>query len=161
MLDLAKTRYLQINVKREFLTDSADGLAEDTRANGPAKDGERYTDEGIYTITVTNPYTNQTTTKKIYVGTNNVLKAFVTSGLSIEEINKEISRGVTIDDEGIITLSMDTETDNNQDASNDQNSTDTADNKGGVSIFMVIGGIIVLCLIAYIMVRKKKKIVIQ
>lgn len=31
MLDLAKSRYLQINVKREILTESADGLVEDTR----------------------------------------------------------------------------------------------------------------------------------
>ena len=105
MLDLAKSRYLQINVKREILTESADGLVEDTRANGPAKDGAKYVDEGIYTITATNQYTNQTTTKKIYVGTNNVLKAFMTSGLSIEEINKLVSEGATIDDEGIITLS--------------------------------------------------------
>lgn len=93
MLDLAKSRYLQINVKREILTESADGLVEDTRANGPAKDGAKYVDEGIYTITATNQYTNQTTTKKIYVGTNNVLKAFMTSGLSIEEINKLMQDG--------------------------------------------------------------------
>ena len=62
MLDLAKSRYLQINVKREVLTDSADGLVEDTRSNAPARDGEKYTEEGIYTITATNQYTNQKTT---------------------------------------------------------------------------------------------------
>ena len=33
-------------------------------------DGEKYTDEGIYTITVSNPYTEEKTVKKIYVGTN-------------------------------------------------------------------------------------------
>ena len=38
-LDLAKSRYLKINLKREVLKDSADGLVEDTRFNGPAKDG--------------------------------------------------------------------------------------------------------------------------
>lgn len=155
MLDLAKSRYLQINVKREILTESADGLVEDTRMNGPAKDGARYTDEGIYTITASNQYTNQTTTKKIYVGTNNVLKAFMTSGLSIEEINKLVSEGATIDDEGIITLSMDTKTGGNQDASNYQNN--IADDKGGFNIVMAIGGIAALCFVEYIMVLKKKK----
>ena len=37
MLDLAKSRYLQINVKREVLTDSADGLVEDTRSRACLK----------------------------------------------------------------------------------------------------------------------------
>ena len=109
MLDLAKSRYLQINVKRGVLTDSADGLVEDTRSNAPARDGEKYTEEGIYTITATNQYTNQKTTKKIYVGRNNLMKAVMTSGLSIEEINKLISEGATIDDEGTLTLAEESE----------------------------------------------------
>ena len=85
-LDLAKSRYLKVNIKREVLKDSADGLVEDTRFNGPAKDGAEYTNEGIYTITVHNEYTNQFTVKKIYVGTNNILRAYMTTGLSIPEI---------------------------------------------------------------------------
>ena len=85
-LDLAKSRYPKVNIKREVLKDSADGLVEDTRFNGPAKDGAEYTNEGIYTITVHNEYTNQFTVKKIYVGTNNILRAYMTTGLSIPEI---------------------------------------------------------------------------
>ncbi len=103
-LDLAKSRYLKINLKRETLKDSADGLVEDTRFNGPAKDGAEYTDEGIYTITVSNEYTGQFTTKKIYVGTNNVLRAYMTTGLSIKEINDLIEDGATISDDGTIQL---------------------------------------------------------
>ena len=103
-LDLAKSRYLKINLKRETLKDSADGLVEDTRFNGPAKDGAEYTDEGIYTITVSNEYTGQFTTKKIYVGTNNVLRAYMTTGLSISEINNLIEDGATISDDGTIQL---------------------------------------------------------
>ena len=103
-LDLAKSRYLKINLKRETLKDSADGLVEDTRFNGPAKDGAEYTDEGIYTITVSNEYTGQLTTKKIYVGTNNVLRAYMTTGLSIEEINNLVENGATISDDGTIQL---------------------------------------------------------
>lgn len=103
-LDLAKSRYLKINLKRETLKDSADGLVEDTRFNGPAKDGAEYTDEGIYTITVSNEYTGQFTTKKIYVGTNNILRAYMTTGLSIPEINNLVDNGATISDDGTIQL---------------------------------------------------------
>ena len=79
-LDLAKSRYLKVNVKRSVLTENADGLEEDVRASGPAKDGETYTKEGIYTITVENVYTNDQTTKKIYVGNNKLLKAYMNTG---------------------------------------------------------------------------------
>lgn len=103
-LDLAKSRYLNVNIKREVLKDSADGLVEDTRFNGPAKDGAEYTDEGIYTITVSNDYTNQFTVKKIYVGTNNILRAYMTTGLSIPEINNLVADGATILDDGTIKL---------------------------------------------------------
>ena len=103
-LDLAKSRYLKINLKREMMTESADGLVEDTRFNGPARDGAEYTDEGIYTITVTNEYTGQFTVKKIYVGTNNVLRAHMTTGLSIPEINNLVDQGATIADDGTIQL---------------------------------------------------------
>ena len=154
MLDLAKSRYLQINVKREILTESADGLVEDTRANGPAKDGAKYIDEGIYTITATNQYTNQTTTKKIYVGTNNVLKAFMTSGLSIEEINKLVSEGATIDDEGIITLSTNGEIkeDTNVSASQKNN-----DSMGRLSVAIVAVFVVVLAVVLLTVWKKRKK----
>lgn len=101
-LDLAKSRYLKVNLKREILTESADGLIEDTRFNGPARDGAEYTAEGIYTITVANEYTGQLTVKKIYVGTNSVLIAHMTTGLSIPEINHLVEQGATIADDGTI-----------------------------------------------------------
>ena len=101
-LDLAKSRYLDINIKKEVLKEGADGLAEDIRFNGPAKDGAQYTSEGIYTITVSNRYTDQQTEKKIYVGNNNLLKAHITTGLSISEIKKKIEAGAEINDDGTI-----------------------------------------------------------
>ncbi len=103
-LDLAKSRYLNVNIKREILKDSADGLIEDIRFNGPAQDGVKYTEEGIYTITVHNRYTNQLTVKKIYVGTNNVLRAYMTTGLSISEINEQVEQGAVILEDGTIEL---------------------------------------------------------
>lgn len=101
-LDLAKSRYLDINIKKEVLKESTEGLTEDIRFNKPAKDGDQYTEEGIFTITVSNRYTNQLTTKTIYVGANKVLKAFVTTGLSIKEINNLVSQGAEIADDGTI-----------------------------------------------------------
>ena len=153
MLDLAKSRYLQINVKREILTESADGLVEDTRANGPAKDGAKYVDEGIYTITATNQYTNQTTTKKIYVGTNNVLKAFMTSGISIEEINKLVSEGATIDDEGIITLSTNGKIKEDINVSASQKN---SNNIGGLIVAIVVVLAVALSVVIIAVWKKRK-----
>ena len=101
-LDMAKSRYLDINVKREILTEGVDGLIEDTRFNKTVKDGDVFTDDGIYTITVSNKYTGQLTTKKIYVGTDLLLKAYMTTGLSIKEIKDLVSQGATIDEMGTI-----------------------------------------------------------
>lgn len=161
MLDLAKSRYLQINVKREVLTDSADGLVEDTRSNAPAKDGEKYTEEGIYTITATNQYTNQKTTKKIYVGTNNLMKAVMTSGLSIEEINKLISEGATIDDEGTLTLAKESEVVDSPDRTiSSSENAEKATNKAFNLKYLiaVVGALLVVALFVGIKHKKKKSI---
>lgn len=161
MLDLAKSRYLQINVKREVLTDSADGLVEDTRSNAPAKDGEKYTEEGIYTITATNQYTNQKTTKKIYVGTNNLMKAVMTSGLSIEEINKLISEGATIDDEGTLTLAKESEVVYSSDRTiSSSENAEKATNKAFNLKYLiaVVGALLVVALFVGIKHTKKKSI---
>ncbi len=101
-LDLARSRYLDINIKKEVLKKGAEGLTEDIRFNKPAKDGDKYTEEGIFTISVSNRYTDQLTTKTIYVGSDKVLKAFVTTGISIEEINKLLSQGAVIGDDGTV-----------------------------------------------------------
>lgn len=101
-LDLAKSRYLDVNIKREVLNDGANGLVEDVRFNRPAKDGDQYAEEGIYTITVKNKYTDQTTEKIIYVGDNDVLKAHVVTGLSVKDIQEQVNKGVKINDDGTL-----------------------------------------------------------
>ncbi|MBE6844338.1 MAG: hypothetical protein E7508_01305 [Ruminococcus sp.] len=109
-LDLANSKYLNVNVKREVLKDSADGLVEDTRFNALAKDGAEYTDEGIYTITVSNQYVDNPTVRKIYVGTNDVLRAHVITGKSIPEIIQLVDSGATIREDGTIKEPVITET---------------------------------------------------
>jgi len=103
-IDFAGSKYLRVTIKREVMKDSADGLVEDTRFNGAAKDGSEYRNEGIYTITAYNEYTNTTTEKKIYVGTNNVMKAHMATGKSIPEINALLEQGATITDDGLIEM---------------------------------------------------------
>ena len=99
-LDLAKSRYLDIDLKRSTLNAGADGLVEDTRFNRPARDGSEYTEEGVYTITVRNRYTGSETVKTIYVGTDTILKAHAKTGLSLSEIKTMLDTGATIADDG-------------------------------------------------------------
>ena len=97
-IDMAQSHYLSINVKREVLS----GNSFDVRSNAPAEDGEEYTEEGVYTITTTNPTTSQTTQKIIYVGNNPQLKAYAVTGYTLDQIRDMVSQGATISDEGNI-----------------------------------------------------------
>ena len=99
-LDLANSRYLEINVQRVVFAESTGGYTEDVRFNRPAADGAKYTDEGVYTITVKNLYTTQSTKKVIYVGTDPIMKAFVVTGYSLREIKQKLQEGYTISASG-------------------------------------------------------------
>ena len=103
-LDLARSRYLTIFVKKEVRTEGTDGLTEDTRFNTIAKDGDRYTDEGIYTITAKNNYTGLETVKRIYVGSDPVMRAHIVTGRSVPELIQLVNAGATIYEDGTIDL---------------------------------------------------------
>ena len=175
-LDLAKSRYLNIDIKKEVRKEGAEGLTEDVRFNKPAKDGEQYTEEGIYTITVSNIYTNQTTTKVIYVGTDDVLKAHVATGLSIADVEYQLSLGATVAEDGTLisapeqTLppveeSAPTETTKPVEDDNDDDSdiTDTpteevsADPKTMQVWPYVVGGVVLAVIISMIIAISKRK----
>lgn len=109
-LDLAKSRYLKIDITKQVLNAGKDGLTEDTRFNKPARDGEEFTDEGVYVITVSNAYTDRSTEKKIYVGSNSVLQAYVTNqSYTVSEINDLIAEGAVINTDGTIDMPVTTE----------------------------------------------------
>ena len=95
-IDLAQSHYLNVNVKREVLS----GDTFDVRSNAPAEDGKEYTEEGVYTITTTNPTTGQTTEKTIYVGDDPSLKAYAATGYTLNQIGDMLSQGATIADDG-------------------------------------------------------------
>ena len=93
-LDMARSRYLTIDVERASLKKAADGtINKDVRANGPAMDGETYTNEGMYTFTVNNLYTGESTVKTIYVGDSEAMTALAQSGLSVDDWNKQVAEG--------------------------------------------------------------------
>lgn len=103
-LDMAKSRYLTIDVMKSVLKENEDGsIVEDIRFNRPAKDGEEYTENGIYTFTVKNLYTGgEPTIKTIFIGGNKYSKAISTSGFTLLELNEKIALGATIEEDGTI-----------------------------------------------------------
>lgn len=176
MLDLAKSRYLNIDIKKEILLEGSNGLVEDVRFNKPAQDGNQYTDEGIYTITVTNRYTGQQTTKMIYVGTNDILKAYVVTGLSLQDIQNRVAAGAVIAEDGTLIVpnsapigsessapeqpentfqdDVDTEPTNTSDAQNDIDTTRDAD----IAVPIIAAGVaLVLLLTILVFVSRRKK----
>lgn len=102
-LDMAKSRYLTIDVTRTVLNVGADGqLTEDVRFMHPAKDNDTYTDEGIYTFTVKNLYSGDENPKTIYVGTDKYLLALSKNSLTVDALNEKIEQGSEISDDGTI-----------------------------------------------------------
>lgn len=154
-IDLAKSRYLTVNVKREVLADSGEGLVEDVRSNAPAEDGKEYTEEGIYTISATNPTTGQTTEKKIYVGKDGVLKAYVATGYSIDEIKNQVSQGALIDDSGNIVWPSSAQAP----VSNNESATPsvTAQKEGNSYSWLIVVGAIAAVVVIAVALHKKKQ----
>lgn len=101
-IDVANSQYLSLSIKREVLSESLDGLVEDTKFSGVAKEGRHYTDEGIYTVTVKNLATGDSIEKRVYVGDSDILKAHMVTGISISEINERLAAGAVIDENGYI-----------------------------------------------------------
>ena len=152
-LDLAKSRYLKINLKREILKEGADGLIEDTRFNGPAKDGAEYTDEGIYTITVSNEYTGQITTKKICVGTNDTLRAYMAKESNNSVENEISSSNEKVGQEQETTSS----TTSASDESSSSNKTKATEQESNDTSNTIIISFIVCFIIAILIVVKQRK----
>ncbi len=102
-LDLAKSRYLSIDVERLELKVKNGYLTTDVRFNGSAKDNEEYTDEGMYKFTVKNEYTNAETTKIIYVGDSKYYKALSKYGITPSELNQQLKNGCSLQKDGTLT----------------------------------------------------------
>ena len=101
-VDLAKSRYLKLSVKKENLNSTGTDIVEDTRFNKVIADGTEFKAEGKYTITVKNVYTDLTTEKIIYVGSNDVMRCNTVTGLSVSTINERVRNGYTINKDGTL-----------------------------------------------------------
>ncbi|MCQ2496969.1 MAG: hypothetical protein MJ131_10325 [Lachnospiraceae bacterium] len=103
-LDMAKSRYLTIDVKKSVVKKNGNMYVEDVRFDRPAKDGESYDEEGIYTFTVKNLFTSENVTKTIYVGETSIYRALAKNKVSIDEINQRLVNGEEMDDDGTLYL---------------------------------------------------------
>ena len=101
-IDVSNSQYLNMSIKREVLSDSMDGLVEDTKFSAVAKEGRNYTDEGIYTVTVKNPATGDSVEKRVYVGDKDIMRAHMKTGIPISEIKVRLENGATVDEYGNI-----------------------------------------------------------
>lgn len=110
-IDMAKSRYLNINVTRTAIVSGTTGHSEDVRFNGPAKDGAQYKDEGVYTVDVTNQYTGEHTVKTFYVGSDPFMIAMAKSGKTVKELDEFISQGYMIETDGSLVAPSEPELD--------------------------------------------------
>ena len=85
-IDFGLSKYLKVYVKREKIN-SEGNLS--VAYNKAAKDGDAFNEPGIYTITIQNIATDKQTVKKVYVGTDEIAREMVASGLSYREIEEQ------------------------------------------------------------------------
>lgn len=154
-VDFAKSRYLDIFVKRSVLSDSGQELV-DIRSNEPASDGKSYTDPGIYTITAVNPSTSQTTEKVIYVGNDPLLKCYAITGYSLEQIQDMLDQGATVAEDGSIVWPKSDSSDKTE-TGETVPQTKQGDSKGGVS-FLPIAPVVIVAIAGVAFVANKRRI---
>ncbi len=102
-LDLAKSRYLTIDIVKNAVKYKDGVYTLDVRINTATQEGKPYESEGIYTFTVKNPTTSQSTTKTIYVGSDPIYKA-LSRGNTLEAINALIAEGGDLQEDGTVLM---------------------------------------------------------
>ncbi len=130
-IDMAKSRYLNINVERTAIVEDLNGHSEDVRFNGPAKDGNEYKEEGVYTVDVTNQYTDEHTTKKFFVGSDPFLIAMAKSGKTAKEIDDFLSQGYTLEADGSLVAPVVEEEEETKEDSEQEDKEETVSNNSG------------------------------
>ena len=156
-VDFAKSRYLDIFVKRSVLSDSGQELV-DIRSNEPASDGKSYTDPGIYTITAVNPSTSQTTEKVIYVGNDPLLKCYAITGYSLEQIQDMLDQGATVAEDGSIVWPKPDDSDKTKTGETTPQ-TEQDDSKGSMP-FLPIALVVIVAIAGVAFVANKRRIAV-
>ncbi|MBQ9043036.1 MAG: hypothetical protein IJ111_15335 [Eggerthellaceae bacterium] len=165
-IDLAGSHYLDVSVKKDVMNETRDGLVEDTRFNRTANDGDRFEEEGIYTIKVKNPSTSEEPTeKRIYVGTDDVMKAAVANNIDVADAQKRIQGGEAVDDNGKFVQASLKQEGNGSSSSSVSSSSAAANENGGktenggngLPIAPIAVGIIVVAAIAMLLFSRSRK----
>ena len=157
-IELDKTRYLDVDVKRELYDGEKRAFTEDKKLKRIAKSGGEYTEEGIYLVHAKNKYTDSETTKLVYIGSDPYLQKCVQKGMTLDEI-LENSVEIEADDQESVTIEPQ---ENDLDSSAKTVDTLRENSKKGINrtivliclIFLIIVMIIVILLKC---VNKKKK----
>lgn len=95
-LDLARSRYLDLSIRKKVL--SSNGL--DLRESQISSDQAEFSDEGLYVFTVRNKVTEDNVFKVIYVGSDNLLKAYARYGKDNDNGEYTIDELIRMQDEG-------------------------------------------------------------
>ncbi|MCM1329906.1 MAG: hypothetical protein NC253_10755 [Ruminococcus sp.] len=98
-IDLANSHYLTVNVKKETFNSNYQKIS---RGVFPAKDKQEFTEEGLYTITVTNPYIDSNDEQVVYVGTDEKIIASLKTTYSLAQILEMVEQGAEIQSDGTI-----------------------------------------------------------
>lgn len=165
-IDLAESHYLDVTVKRDVMNETRDGLVEDTRFNRTATDGAVFEEEGIYTIKVKSSSTGEEPTeKRIYVGTDDAMKAAVANNIDVADAQKRIHGGEVVDDNGMFVLAS-LKQEGNGSSSNGVSGSSAAANANGdktedggnrLPIAPIAFGIIVVAAIAVLLFSRSRK----
>lgn len=102
-LEMAKSRYLTIDIIWSAVRKVNNRYAFDARVNTATQEGREYTAVGIYSFTVKNPVTGDTTIKTIYVGDDPIYKALA-NGKTIDAINDILAQRSEFKEDGLVYL---------------------------------------------------------
>lgn len=131
------------------------------------KTGDEFEEEGIYAIKVKNPSTGEKPTeKRIYVGSDDVMKAAVSNNLDVAEVQSRIRAGESVDDNGkFVQASMkqgngtQSSSPNSSSLTAKGDSNTKAEDKGGrlPVVPIAIGAVVVIALAALLLLRSRNR----
>lgn len=142
-LDFANSRYLQINIKREIAVNSNELMeSSDVRFNSVGVDKRTYDTPGVWTITVRNEVTGDSTTRRILVIDSNDTEEANALKVSTSKKYSEFS-------------SLNVK--NNNEEVNTSNEKIVSENKDGIVVTIIVSAtVVVLAVIISAVIIKKK-----
>ena len=176
-IDLAESHYLTIRIKRSVLNLNNGRYSMETAEEYSATEHSVFTEPGIYTITVSSEYSGSSDPKTIYVGNTKELLALSGCGGSVDEMNRKLSEGYVIADDGSFILETEAPTEESpaesdaesgsavasQTVENIQQETSSGNvtRSGGSGfnpiILVGIAAVVVIAGVVVVVARKKKK----